>query len=229
MVQGQINAIDFFSDPYRDAYSRVNGIVLEGEQQAYENFVRLAELLPEHKAELSHLAEMEARHRKSFEACGRNLKVTPDLDFAQRFFADLHGIFQHAADAGQTATCLLVQALVIECFAIAAYNSYIPVADKFARKITESVVKDEYSHLNFGEIWLARFFEQVKEEVEAANRQVMPVIWRMLNWVESDMKALGMVKATLIEDFISRYGEALGHIGFTTRDILRMSVYGLRA
>ena len=46
-------------------------------------------------------------------------------------------------------TCLLIQALIIETFAISAYNIYIPVADDFARKITEGFVKDEYSHLQF--------------------------------------------------------------------------------
>jgi fatty aldehyde decarbonylase len=220
--------IDFHNPAYRDAYSRINGIVLEGEQQAYENFVRLAELLPEHRNELICLGKMEARHRKSFEACGRNLEVTPDLDFARQFFASLHQIFQEAADAGKIVTCLVVQSLIIECFAIAAYNTYLPVADNFARAVTQSVVKDEFSHLNFGEVWLKEAFPDCQAEIDAANRQIMPVIWRMLGQVEADMKTLGMVKATLVEDFISRYGETLNHIGFNTRDILRMSAYGLR-
>lgn len=217
-------AIDFHSDSYRDAYKRVNGIVLEGEQQAYENFVRLAELLPEHQTELLRLAKMEAGHRKSFEACGRNLNVIPDLDFARQFFADLHQVFQAAADAKQIATCLVVQALVIECFAIAAYNQYLPVADDFAKKITASVVKDEYSHLNFGEVWLKQSFAQVKDEMIQANQQVMPIVWRMLKQAEADMKILGMAKIAVIDDFIGRYSETLGQIGFSTREILRMSI-----
>jgi len=36
--------IDFHSDTYKDAYSRINAIVIEGEQ-AQENYIRLAELL----------------------------------------------------------------------------------------------------------------------------------------------------------------------------------------
>lgn len=223
------SALDFDSAAYRDAYSRVNGIVIEGEQQAHNNFVRLADLLPQHREELIRLANMEARHRKSFEACGRNLNVTPDLDFARQFFANLHQIFEAAADAGKTATCLVVQALVIECFAIAAYNAYLPVADNFAQTVTASVVKDEYSHLNFGEVWLKASFESLKQEIETANRQVMPVIWQMLEHATQDMKTLGMAKASLIEDFITRYGETLSHIGFSTRDVLRMAAYSLQS
>ncbi len=219
--------LDFCSDTYRNTFSRINGIVIEGEQEAHDNFICLAELLPEHTEELIRLGKMEFRHRKSFEACGRNLNVTPDLTFAEQFFADLRQSFQDAAANQQIATCLLIQALVIECFAIAAYNNYIPVADDFARKVTESVVADEYLHLNFGEVWLKANFVTVKAELEAANRQVLPIIWRMLNRVESDAKGIGMNKQSLIEEFIVRYGEALSQIGFSTREILRLSSQGL--
>jgi fatty aldehyde decarbonylase len=221
--------IDFHSDTYRDAYSRINGIVIEGEQEAHENYIRLAEMIPNHKDDLLRLSKMEAKHRKGFEACARNLSVTPDLDFANRFFASLHQNFQAAASENKVAACLVIQSLIIECFAIAAYNIYIPVADDFARKITEGVVKDEYSHLNFGEVWLKENFESTKEEVEAANRQNLPIVWRMLNEVEKDAKVLNMEKEALVEDFMIQYGEALSNIGFTTRDIMKMSAYGLVA
>jgi fatty aldehyde decarbonylase len=225
----QVEKIDFHSAEYKDAYSRINAIVIEGEQEAYENYIKLAELLPEHKQELIGLSKMESRHKKGFQACGRNLEVTPDMQFAQEFFSGLHQNFQTAAAEGKLATCLLIQALIIECFAIAAYNIYIPVADAFARKITEGVVKDEYSHLNFGENWLQAHFEESKAELEEANRQNLPIVWRMLNQVEKDAKVLAMEKEALVEDFMIQYGEALSNIGFTQREIIRLSAHGLAA
>src|SRR5579883_1684687 len=221
--------IDFQSETYKDAYSRINAIVIEGEQEAYENYIQLAELLPEHKEELIRLSKMESRHKKGFEACGRNLQVTPDMQFAKEFFSLLHQNFQTAWAEGKVVTCLLIQALIIECFAIAAYNIYLPVADDFARKITEGVVKDEYSHLNFGEVWLKEHFTESKAELEEANRQNLPIVWKMLNQVEEDARNLVMDKDALIEDFMIQYGEALSNIGFTTRDIMRLSAYGLKA
>jgi fatty aldehyde decarbonylase len=187
----------------------------------------LAKLLPAHEEELIRLSKMESRHKKGFEACGRNLKVTPDLEFAKEFFSGLHENFQTAAKEGKVVTCLLIQSLIIECFAIAAYNIYIPVADDFARKITEGVVKEEYSHLNFGEVWLQKNFADSQAELEAANRQNLPLVWKMLNQVADDAKVLAMEKDALIEDFMIQYGEALSNIGFTTRDIMRLSAYGL--
>jgi fatty aldehyde decarbonylase len=221
--------IDFQSDTYKDAYSRIDAIVIEGEQEAHDNYLKLTELLPNHQEDLVRLSKMEAKHKKGFEACGRNLSVTPDMEFAQKFFADLHGNFQKAAAAGNLVTCLVIQSLIIECFAIAAYNIYIPVADDFARKITEGVVKDEYTHLNFGEEWLKANFEVSRAEIEVANRENLPVVWRMLNEVETDAHVLGMEKDALVEDFMIQYSEALGNIGFSNREIMRMSVHGLTA
>ncbi len=221
--------LDFCSESYKDAYSRINAIVIEGEQEAKDNYQRLAELLPDCKDELLELAKMEYRHRKGFEACGKNLQVTPDLEFARQFFAQLNENFQAAANQHQVVTCLLIQALIIECFAIAAYNIYIPVADDFARKITEGVVKEEYSHLNFGETWLQARFPEVKVELEEANRQNLPIVWQMLNQVDKDAKVLGMEREALVEDFMIQYGEALGNIGFSSREIMRLSVHGLAA
>ena len=221
--------IDFHSETYKDAYSRINAIVIEGEQEAHENYISLGKLLPESKDELIRLSKMENRHKKGFQACGRNLKVSPDMEFAREFFAGLHGNFQDAFAQGNLVTCLLIQALVIECFAIAAYNIYIPVADDFARKITEGVVKEEYSHLNFGEEWLKAHFEESKAELEQANRQNLPLVWKMLNQVTDDAGVLGMEREELVEDFSIQYGEALENIGFTNPEIRRMFAQGVAA
>lgn len=221
--------MDYRSPTYKDAYSRINAIVIEGEQEAYDNYLSLTKLLPEYEADLNRLAKMESRHKKGFQACGRNLEVTPDMDFAREFFADLHGNFKKAAEEGKLVTCLLIQSLIIECFAIAAYNIYIPVADDFARKITEGVVQDEYTHLNFGEEWLKANFGASKAELEEANRQNLPIVWKMLNQVADDADVLGMEKAALVEDFMIQYGEALENIGFNKRELVRLSMHGLAA
>jgi fatty aldehyde decarbonylase len=221
--------MDYQSPTYKDAYSRINGIVIEGEQEAYDNYLSLTQLLPDHSEQLTQLAKMESRHKKGFQACGRNLDVAPDMDFARRFFADLHSNFQRASAEGKIVTCLLIQSLIIECFAIAAYNIYLPVADDFARKITEGVVKDEYSHLNFGEEWLKANFAASKAELEEANRDNLPLVWKMLNEVAEDADILGMEKEALIEDFMIQYSEALENIGFNKRELVRLSMHGLAA
>ena len=46
-------------------------IVIEGEQEAHQNYCQLAERLPDFKDELLRLAKMENRHKKGFQACGQ--------------------------------------------------------------------------------------------------------------------------------------------------------------
>ena len=220
---------DFSSAAYRSAYSRINAIVIEGEQEAHDNYISLGSLIPDQAEELEQLARMELKHMKGFQACGRNLDVVPDMAFAHEFFAPLHGNFREALDAGQVVTCLVIQALMIEAFAIAAYHIYIPVADPFARKITEGVVKDEYTHLNYGQVWLKANFEASRAEIEAANKTNLPIIRRMLEQVADDAAELHMEKESLIEDFLIAYQEALMDIGFGPRDLARMSAAALVA
>jgi len=224
-----VNVLDYQSGIYKDAYSRINGLVIEGEHQAVHNYQRLAELLPEEADTLKRLAAMEGRHAKGFMACGKNLHVEADMVFAKKYFQTLEDNFRIAADQGDITACFVIQSLIIECFAISAYNIYIPVADDFARKITENVVKDEYMHLNFGEEYLRRNFETVKAGIEKANAQNLPIVWRMLAEVTDDAAQLGMEREEIVEDFMIAYGGVLGEIGFTTREVMKMSAHGLRS
>jgi fatty aldehyde decarbonylase len=218
---------DFSTETYKDAYSRINAIVIEGEQEAHDNYISIGTLLPDQADELSRLARMELKHMKGFTACANNLGVTADMGFAKEFFSPLHGNFQRALSEGKVVTCLLIQALLIEAFAISAYHIYIPVADPFARKITEGVVKDEYTHLNYGQEWLKANLESSREELEQANRDNLPLVRKMLDQVAGDAAVLHMDKEDLIEDFLIAYQEALTEIGFTTREIAKMAAAAL--
>ncbi|MCX5938067.1 MAG: aldehyde oxygenase (deformylating) [Cyanobium sp. LacPavin_0920_WC12_MAG_62_9] len=218
---------DFSTETYKDAYSRINAIVIEGEQEAHDNYLSIGTLLPDQAEELTRLARMELKHMKGFTACANNLGVTADMPFAKEFFSPLHGNFQTALAEGKVVTCLLIQALLIEAFAIAAYHIYIPVADPFARKITEGVVKDEYTHLNYGQEWLKANLETSRGELEQANRDNLPLVRKMLDQVAGDAAVLHMDKEDLIEDFLIAYQEALTEIGFTTREIAKMAAAAL--
>ena len=225
--QGLAELPDFTTDAYKDAYSRINAIVIEGEQEAHDNYLSLGTLIPDQAEELAKLAKMEMKHMKGFTACAKNLDVVADMPFAHEFFAPLHGNFQSALKEGKVVSCLLIQALLIEAFAISAYLIYIPVADPFARKITEGVVKDEYTHLNYGQEWLKANFEASRDELMEANKVNLPLIRSMLEQVAADASVLHMEKEDLIEDFLIAYQEALNEIGFSSRDIARMAAAAL--
>ena len=215
---------DFTSDSYKDAYSRINAVVIEGEQEAYSNFLDLAKLIPEHADELVRLGKMEKKHMNGFCACGRNLAVKPDMPFAKTFFSKLHNNFIEAFKAGNTTTCLLIQCILIESFAISAYHVYIRVADPFAKRITEGVVQDEYLHLNYGQEWLKANLASVKKDLMKANKQNLPLIKSMLDEVSNDAEVLHMDKEELMEEFMIAYQDSLMEIGLDNREIARMAL-----
>ena len=218
------NLPDFSTDEYKDAYSRINAIVIEGEQEANDNFVAIGALIPEDTEELEKLGRMELKHKRGFIACGRNLGVKPDMDFAKKFFAPLHENFKKAAQQGQIATTLLIQAILIEAFAISAYHVYIRVADDFAKKITQGVVMDEYLHLNYGENWLKNNLDSCKDELMKANKVNLPLIRSMLEQVANDAAVLHMDKEELMEEFMIAYQDALTAVGLDNREIARMAL-----
>ena len=43
---------DFTTESYKDAYSRINAIVIEGEQEAHDNYISIATLIPNELEEL---------------------------------------------------------------------------------------------------------------------------------------------------------------------------------
>ena len=96
VVEGLDALPDFTTEAYKDAYSRINAIVIEGEQEAHDNYISLGSLIPDQKDELAKLARMEMKHMKGFTSCGRNLGVEADMVFAKKFFEPLHGNFQAA-------------------------------------------------------------------------------------------------------------------------------------
>jgi len=215
---------DFTSESYKDAYSRINAIVIEGEKEAHDNYMAIGTLIPEEAEELKKLARMELKHMKGFTACGKNLGVTADMAFAEKFFAPLHNNFQEALGKGNLTTCFLIQAILIEAFAISAYHVYIRVADPFAKKITEGVVQDEYLHLNYGQEWLKSNLASCKEELIQANKANLPLIRSMLDQVSEDASALDMDKEELMEEFMIAYQDSLTEMGLDNREIARMAL-----
>jgi len=215
---------DFTTQEYKDAYSRINAIVIQGEQEANDNFVAIGGLIPEDKEQLEGLGRMELKHKRGFLACGRNLGVVPDMDFAKKFFSPLHNNFLTAVKEGKIATTLLIQAILIEAFAISAYHVYIRVADPFAKKITQGVVMDEYLHLNYGESWIKKNLAAVKDELVKANKINLPIIRSMLEQVADDASVLHMDKEELMEEFMIAYQDALTQIGLDNREIARMAL-----
>lgn len=217
---------DIHSDAYRDAYSRINALVVVGEGLADRHFRLLARAIPADRSELLQLAAMEGSHARAFVGCGRHLGIRPDFPLARRLFAPLADLFLACDRAGDLPGCLVIQGLVVECFAIAAYQAYLPVADAYAQSITAAVLDDEAEHLGYAEQWLALRFTAVEGSVRAICRRVLPIILTIFQTVAADMGTIGIDPQELVAGFVLRFQQTLQTIGFEAR-LARRCMVGL--
>jgi fatty aldehyde decarbonylase len=202
---------------YREAYSRINALVIVGEGLADRHFRLLACLLPEDREDLERLAAMEGRHASDFVGCGRSLGIRPDLPLAQRLLAPLHRLFGEAIRTGDRVSALVIQCLIVESFAVAAYRCYQPVADPYAEPIIQTVLADEAEHLDYGERWLAAWFPEVAEPIAACCERAVPVALDLLHSVRDDLMAIGIDPVELVAEFVGDFQEALVMVGFEPR------------
>lgn len=208
---------EYGSAAYGDAYSRINALVIVGEAMADRHFRRLAGLLPHDHDELRRLGAMEGRHAADFVGCGRQLGVKPDLALARRLLAPLQQQFEACEANGDVVGCLTLQCLIIECFAVAAYRCYLPVADPYAAPITAAVLQDEDEHLGYGEQWLRPRLEAVREPLERCCRQAVPAALALLQNLKADLEAIAIAPLELMAEFVACFQQALETIGYTPR------------
>ncbi len=215
-------SIDINSTAYRDAYSRINGMVIVGEGLADRHFRLLAKAIPADRAELERLAVMEGRHARDFVGCGRHLGIQPDVALARGLFAPLHALFLRCDQAGDLPGCLTLQGIIVECFALAAYQHYLPVADAYAKPITSTVMADEDEHLGYAERWLSAHNAAVSEAVSAVCRQALPITLRILQRLSADMKAIGIDPIDLLASFSALFVDAMVSIGCSAKAARRL-------
>lgn len=212
-VQQRCVDLDWSTAAYRDAYSRVNGVVIVGEGLADRHFRLLAQAIPEDREELLRLGAMEGRHARDFVGCGRNLGVRANVALAQQLFEPLHQLFLECHRALDLPGCLVIQGLIVECFAVAAYQLYLPVADPYAAPITAAVLQDEGEHLGYAEEWLTQRWPQVQPAVAAVTKRALPLTTGILKVLWPDLRAIGMDPAELAASFTSLFQQALEGIG----------------
>ena len=215
---------DTASPAYRHAYSRINGVVIVGEGLADRHFRLLARAIPEDREELIRLGAMEGRHARDFIGCGKNLGVKPDALLAKQLFAPLHQLFLACDRSGDLPGCLVIQGLVVECFAVAAYRHYLPVADPYAQPITAAVLDDEAEHLNYAECWLRARFAEVEPAASAICRKALPITLAILRELTGDMRAIGMDPLDLVASFSELFQASLETIGYPPKQARRLIV-----
>ncbi|HJN34028.1 MAG TPA: long-chain fatty aldehyde decarbonylase [Prochlorococcus sp.] len=210
---------NYASDSYLDAFSRINGLVIIGEGIACRHFRYLARAIPDDRDELLRLADMEARHASDFVGCANNLKVKPDLTLAKRLFQPLHDLFLSCERDENIAGCLTIQGVIVECFALAAYQNYLPVADSYASPITAAVIDDESLHLSYAERWLKLNLTDAKTIVVEISRKALPIALAILKTLAGDMRKISIEPEEIVASFSEGFKQSMESIGLSSKEV----------
>lgn len=108
----------------------------------------------------------------------------------------------------------MIQCLIVESFAVAAYLCYMPVADAYAEPIIQAVLADEAEHLDYGERWLAAWYPEVAAPMAACCERALPTVLAILQAARSDLKAIGIDPVALVGEFVGCFQEATDRVGF---------------
>ena len=133
---------------------------------------------------------------------------------ARLLFAPLHELFLRCNQQGDLPGCLVIQGLIVECFALSAYHAYLPVADAYAQPITAAVISDEGEHLGYAERWLHAHFDAAQVSTGTVSRKALHITLAILQTMAKDMKAIGMDPHEVLANFSELFLQALKASGF---------------
>jgi len=169
---------------YKDAYSRINAIVIEGgtgsPRQPTSSRAPLTFQIQAEGAGEAGRMELKA-HERDISACANKSSGLADMPFAARFFfTPLHGNFPDCPCERQGVHLLLdPSAVLIRSLRDRRLNHILhSVADPFGpRKITEGVVEGlSNTPPEYGQEWLKANLEASRASWEVANAPNLPLV-----------------------------------------------------
>jgi len=121
-----------------------------GELVAALNYEALAGICaePEEKAEAIEHAESEKGHAARFTAAGRELGISVASDVYALYWKRMRSAFMSRVRAADFVGCLLVQEVMLESFAVAAYQQIAEVAPEKLGRTFAAIATEEAEHID---------------------------------------------------------------------------------
>ncbi|MCB9671125.1 MAG: long-chain fatty aldehyde decarbonylase [Alphaproteobacteria bacterium] len=216
----------------QEALSRLLGLAIFGERLAARTYNQCSRLEPRHAELLKRFATMEGRHARWFLEVSQANGVVPDKAFADRELGYLEEQVDAYAAAGDVEALLVVQGFIVESLAIATYEPFLAVSDRFvgAREAFQKALDEEHYHVD----WVIRylrlhFFDQDERFLELARRvnvQGVDCIGGTLMNIADHLDAIGLSGADSAGAMMDGYTGLLERVGIderlATRDVVSL-------
>ena len=210
--------------PELEAIQKLMGLAIFGEKVAAKIYLLLAELKGEFSPLLKKFARMEANHGAWFLDASRSNGIEPDRAFANNELSYLLSqVDEHYANKDFDAL-IIVQGFIVESLAIATYESFLPIAHKYAGTfgVFQKALDEERYHVDWVVRYLRlRYFDAIDEFrtlAERANVQGIDCIGGTMMNISEYLDKIGMSGAYCAGAMMDGYTRLLENVGFEQKD-----------
>jgi rubrerythrin len=214
--------------------AKLMGLVVFGEKAAARNYTLMADLKPEFSATLRKFASMEGQHSVWFRDASVRNGVQPNKEFADGELGYLVDQVNGYHAAGEFDAIAVVQGFLVECLAIATYEPFLAIADRYegGREVFQQVLEDERYHVDWITRYLRLRFFDAEEEfmslVERVNVQGIDCVGGTLMNIADCLQAVGLSAAECTGTMMDEYTGLLERVGFdstrATRNVVSLFV-----
>jgi rubrerythrin len=211
---------------------RLMGLAVFGEMLAARIYNLMAQLSPECSPILRKFASMEGQHATWFREACRNNAIEPDKEFADHELDYLIAQVNDHFAAGDCDALAVVQGFIVESMAIAIYEPYLQVADRYpgTRDVFARALDEERYHVEWMTRYLRlRFFDAEDKFVELCQRvnvQGIDCIGGTMMKIADYLDTIGLSGSDCAGSMMDGYTELLERVGVPKKEATR-NVVGL--
>lgn len=222
MISERTAVLDAASDRTM-AMNRLMGLAVFGEMVAARTYVLMAQLREEFAPLLRKFAGMEGQHATWFRDASRANGIEPDKEFADN---ELDYLIAQVGDhhaAGDFDALAVVQGFIVESMAIAIYEPFLKVADKYpgTKERFEKALEEERYHVDWVTRYLRlRFFDREDEFLALAARvnvQGIDCIGGSMMKIADYLSTIGLSGADCTGCMMDGYTELLERVGIESK------------
>lgn len=205
------------------AISRLMGLAVFGEMVAARTYNLMAQLREEFSPLLRKFAGMEGQHAAWFRESSRANGIEPDKEFADNELDYLIDQVNDHHAAGDFDALAVVQGFIVESMAIAIYEPFLQVADKYpgTKERFEKALDEERYHVDWVTRYLRlRFFDKEEEFLELAARvnvAGIDCIGGSMMKIADYLTMIGLSGADCAGCMMDGYTELLERVGIETK------------
>jgi len=209
------------------ALSNLMGLAIFGERVAARTYVYMGECAPEHDETMRKFAMMEGKHAAWFLEASRKNGVEPNREFAERELGYLLDQVDRYRAERDFEALEIVQGFIVESLAIATYEPFLEIADKFpgTRAAFEQALADEHYHVAWVTDELKRRYADRQEEfvakAEAVNVQGVDCIGGTMMNISGYLDTIGMSGGDCAGRMMDAYTEMLENVGIPANRAIR--------